>query len=199
MSAYDDFLNFFKMHNKERLDGLSESYFAAMTPDERTMAFNFLLNMLQKGGAEESIHGLFMADESHAFGAVSELLKSATLRDEAEIAVAWNLYRIAPDDALIKIFIKHFSNPSAELRGKAAYYAPSQHLTEELKPGLREMIRTETDTLALIHAVTKLLKCYGVTRESVPKKEFSRYYIGLCSEEMHMKERTFKELDELGG
>jgi hypothetical protein len=199
MSAYDDFLNFFKMHNKERLDGLSESYFTAMTPDERTMAFNYLLNILQKGGTEESIHGLFMADESRAFEAISDLLKRGTLRDEAEIAAAWNLYRIIPDDALIKIFIRHFSNPVAEIRGKAAYYVPSQHLTEELKFGLRGMIRTETDTLALIHAVTKLLECYGVTRESVPKKEFSRYYIGLCSEEMHMKERTFKELDELVG
>jgi hypothetical protein len=126
LSAYNNFLSFFKMHNKERLNGLSESCFTAMIPDERTMAFNYLLNMLQKVGTEESIHSLFMADELRAFGAISDLLKSGTSRDEAQIAAAWNLYRSVPQDAPIKIFIKHFSNPIAELRGKAAYYVPSE-------------------------------------------------------------------------
>lgn len=57
MSAYQNFLDFFSMHNKERLDGLSEIYFAEMTQQEKGMAFNHLLKMVEAGGSEESVNG----------------------------------------------------------------------------------------------------------------------------------------------
>jgi len=50
MNAYQNFLGFFSMHNKERLDGLSEIYFISMTAAERTMAFDFLLERIARGG-----------------------------------------------------------------------------------------------------------------------------------------------------
>jgi hypothetical protein len=66
MNAYQNFLDFFSMRNKERLDGLSESYFTPMTREERGMAFEFLLKRVEKGGTEESVNGLFRADERRA-------------------------------------------------------------------------------------------------------------------------------------
>lgn len=50
MSAYQNFLDFFSMYNKERLDGISESYFTEMTTEERHMAFDFLLARVKSGG-----------------------------------------------------------------------------------------------------------------------------------------------------
>lgn len=197
MNAYQQFLDFFATSNKERLDGLSESYFAPMTPEERAKAFDFLAQMLEHGGSEEVIHGLFRADPSRARPMVDQLLESGGLRDEAQIAAAWNLYKDSPDVTLLAVFVRQFSNPNAELRGKAAYYVPSNELTPELKSGLQGMIRTETDRLALVHATNKLLECYGITRESVDKDEFSRLYRGLRSDDPTVKEHTFEQLDAL--
>lgn len=61
MTAYQSFLDFFSMHNKEHLDGLSEIYFTEMTLQQRAMAFNHLLKMVEAGGAEESMNGLLLA------------------------------------------------------------------------------------------------------------------------------------------
>jgi len=197
MSAYQDFLDFFSMHNKERLDGLSEIYFAEMTEQERAMAFNHLLKMVEAGGSEESVNGLFLADQKRACPAVAALLKIGILRDEAKVVAAWNLFRVEPDSSLLSVFIQLMSSADKRIRAKAAYYVPSNMVTSELIDGLEGMIRTETDTLASINATNKLLECYGITRESVEKEEFSRLYRGLRSDESSDKEQIFKQLDRL--
>jgi hypothetical protein len=197
MSAYQNFLDFFSMRNKERLDGLSESYFTPMTREERGMAFEFLLKRVEKGGTEESVNGLFRADERRAIEPIKRLLASGALNGEAQIAAAWNLYRIERDPGLLSIFVRFMSDPDTELREKAAYYVPSDQLTSELKSALQGMIRTETDQTASINAVNKLLACYEVTRESVDKETFSSFYRGLRIDDPAMKETTFKRLDSL--
>ncbi len=196
MTAYQNFLDFFLMHNKERLDGLSESYFTAMTQEERGMAFNYLLKIVEAGGDEECINGLFRADRSRAVGPVERLLKARILDGEAQIAAAWNLYCIQNDNSLLFIFMHFMSSPDTRLREKAAYYVPAV-LTNELKSSLQGMIRTETEQLVRIHAVDKILKCYGVTRSSVGKEKFSAIYRNLHSEDMRIKEAAFKQLDEI--
>jgi hypothetical protein len=195
MSAYQNFLDFFSMHNKERLDGLSESYFEPMTKDERARAFDYLYKLVEAGGTEESVHGLFRADRERAIEPVGGLLAKGVLRDDAAIAAATNLYKSAGDASLLATFIKNFANPKDELRGKAAYYAPADAPTPELLSALKGMVITETDRLAMIHATNKLLECYGVTRETVDKEEFSRLYKGLRSDDLRVKESTFKVLD----
>lgn len=74
MNAYQNFLDFFSMHNKERLEGLSESYFTDMTQEERDKAFDFLMARTATGGSEETIHGLFRANPQRAVEAVGGLL-----------------------------------------------------------------------------------------------------------------------------
>jgi len=192
MSAYQNFLDFFSMHNKERLDGLNESYFVPMTANERSMAFDYLLEKVEAGGTEESVHGLFMADASRAAPIVKELLTKKSLRDEAQIAAAWNLYR--HDPSLLTVFIDLMSSDNRHIRAKAAYYVPAE-FEPELISRLQGMIRTETDRMALIHATNKLLECYGITRESVDKEEFSKFYRGLRSDDQNVKEMTFRQLD----
>lgn len=51
--------------------------------------------------------------------------------------------------------------------------------------------------MASINATNKFLECYGVTRDSVEKEEFSRLYRGLRSDESSDKEQIFKKLDRL--
>jgi hypothetical protein len=197
MGAYQNFLDFFAMRHKERLDGLSESCFTPMTREERGMAFEFLLKRVEKGGTEESVNGLFRADERRAIEPVKRLLASGALNGEAAISAAWNLYRIVRDPGLLSVFIRCMSDPDAELREKAAYYVPADQFSIELKAALQAMIRTETDQSALINAVNKLLACYGVTRESVAKETFSGFYRGLRIDDPALKETTFKRLDSL--
>ncbi|HWW68389.1 MAG TPA: hypothetical protein VN089_00455, partial [Duganella sp.] len=182
MSTYQNFLDFFEMHNKERLDGLNEIYFSEMTEDERKKAFNYLLKMVQEGATAEIVRGLFIADPKHASIVIKELLENKKLHGEAELTAAFNLYRIDSDPSLIPIFIKAMSNAQKRLRADAAYYAPTDIFCPELIAALEGMIRTETYKLASINAVNKLLKFYGITRELVEKEEFSRLYKKLRSE-----------------
>ncbi|NVM75486.1 hypothetical protein FHW83_001266 [Duganella sp. SG902] len=196
MNAYQNFLDFFSMHNKERLDGLSESYFTDMTPQERNQAFDFLLARVKAGGDEESMHGLFRADAARAVAPVKELLASGALTGEAQIAAAWNLWQIAHDEELLSVFIEFLHSPDEQLREKAAYYVPAE-LTAPLKTALQGMIRTETERLVAVHAVNKLLDCYDVSKESVGEETYLGIYRGLRSQNLEDKEAAFKTLDAL--
>lgn len=197
MNAYQNFLDFFSMHNKERLDGLSEGYFTAMTAEERERAFDYLLARVQAGGSEESVHGLFMANAERAVPVVKELLEKKMLRESAEIAAAWNLFRTQPDASLVEVFIKLMSSGDKRVRANAAYYVPAGIVTPDLICALKGMVRTETHTLAAINAANKLLECYGITRDSVDKEQFSRFYRGLRNDDPAEVERTIRQLDRI--
>lgn len=197
MNAYQHFLDFFSMYNKGRLDGLSESYFTPMTPKEREMAFDYLLALVEKGGTEESVNGLFRADPGRALIVAKRFLESGVLRGEAQIAAAWNICQIKPDESVLPIFINLIASADPELREKAAYYVPAALFTSELNLALRGMIRTETQKLARIHAVDKLLECYGATKESLGKELYRTLYMGLHSDDVRVKEAAFTQLDAL--
>lgn len=196
MNAYQNFLDFFSMHNKERLDGLSESYFTEMTQEERSKAFDYLLQLVEAGGTEESVNGLFRADRDRAVAPIKRLLATDALVGEAKIAAAWNLCQIESSNSLLSVFINFMSSSDRRLRAKAAYYVPA-NLTDELKTSLQGMIRVETEQLARINAVDKLLECYGVTEESVGKSRYLNFYRDLHNEDLRVKEMAFKDLDKL--
>lgn len=197
MSAYQNFLDFFSMHNKERLDGLSESYFTEMTPGEREMAFDFLLKRVEKGGTEESVNGIFRADPKRAAESISNLLDGGGLSGEAQIAAARNLHKMKSHGDVMSVFIGFMSSSDKRLRAKAAYCVPSDNFNDELKFVLQGMIRTETEQLARIHAVDKLLECYGVSEDSVGRELYLQLYRGLHNEDMRIKNLAFKQLDDL--
>lgn len=197
MNAYQDFLDFFALHNKERLDGLSEQYFTAMTRDERARAFDYLMARVERGGSEESVFGLFRADSQRAVAPVRRLLEAGTLSEEAQIAAAWNLWHLAPDDHLLFVFIHFLISPNVGLREKAAYWVPASKFTQLLKLALQKMIRTESEQLARIHAVDKLLECYGVSGESIGKEKYMKIYRNLHSDDSIKKEDAFLQLEAL--
>lgn len=197
MNAYQNFLDFFSLNNRERLDGLSEIYFTDMRREERAMAFEYLLKMVQEGGGRESVNGLFIADAERAAPVVKELLAAHKLREDAEIAAAWQLNRLQPDSSLMPVFIRLMSSSDKYNRANAAFYVPADDFTQELDAALKGMIRAETETLPLVNAVNKYLECYGITRESVSKEEFSHFYRGLRSDDASDKAAMFKELENL--
>ncbi|ADJ62460.1 hypothetical protein G5B88_04760 [Herbaspirillum seropedicae] len=199
MSAYQNFLDFFTMYNRERLDGLNETYFAPMTAEERSKAFDHLLEMTRPGGSDESVKGLFLADAERAVPVVRELLEQGVLNDDAALAAAWELYRRQPDPALIEVFLRLMSSTDRTLRSRAAFYVPADESNEALLEALRGMIRTETETLPLVNATNKLLECYGITEDSLPEAQYLRLYRGLRSDDLKTKEATFKDLDRLFG
>lgn len=195
-NAYQNFLDFFSMKNRERLDGLNEVYFEGMAPEERSRAFDYLLNMVKDGGSRETVGGLFIADAQRAAPIVGDLLFAGRLHEDAAIAAAWNLNRLQPAPALIAVFIGAMSSADKVNRANAAFYAPADAASPELLEALKGMIRTETETLPLVNATNKLLECCGITRESVDKETFSMYYCGLRSDLLADKEMTFKKLDD---
>ena len=197
MSAYQDFQNFFLLHNKERLDGLSEQYFTVMTSDERARAFDYLMARVELGGSEESVFGLFRADSQRAIAPIRRLLQAGTLNEDAQIAAAWNLWQLAPDDNLLVVFVHFLKSPNAGLREKAAYWVPVSKFTNLLKLALQTMISTETEQLARIHAVDKLLECYGVSAESVSKETYLKIYRNLHSDNLARKEDAFTQLEAM--
>ena len=195
--TYQNFLDFFTTANKARLDGLDETDFNGMSPEERSKAFDYLLERVLNGGSRESVGGLFVADRARAIPIVRQLLDSGKLREDAEISAAWELYQILPDSSLMPVFIKLMSSANQTSRSNAAFYAPADVFTPELDAALKCMIRTETETLPLVNAINKLLECHGITRESVSKEEFSKFYLGLRSDDLADKEQTFRQLDNL--
>jgi hypothetical protein len=197
MNAYQNFLDFFSMCNKERLDGLCESHFTGMTSHERARAFDYLLELIKAGGSEETINGLFIADHGRAIAAVSRMLADATLNEEARIVAARHLYDIDRRQDLLCIFTHYMAHPDARLRKKAVYYAPADIWSEELRIALEAMIRTETEQLARIHAVDKLLRIYGVDEQSVGETVYRDIYRGLHSPAAHMKEAALSRLTSL--
>lgn len=163
------------------------------------MAFDYLLKPVQDGGSRETVHGLFLADAARAAPIVRELLDARKLREDADIAAAWNLQQIAPDATSLSVFIRLMSSTDKYNRANAAFYVPADVLTAELDAALKSMIRTETETLPLVNAINKMLECHGITRESVRKEKFSHFYLGLRSEDARAKEAIFKELGRLPG
>lgn len=199
MSAYQNFLDFFSMYNRERLDGLNETYFAPMTAEERSKAFDHLLEMTRRGGSDESVKGLFLAGAERAVPVVRKLLEDGVLNDDAALAAAWELYRRQPDPVLIDVFRRLMSSPDRTLRSRAAFYVPADVSNEALLDALRGMIRTETETLPLFNVTNKLPECYGITEGSIPEPQYLRLYHGLRGDDLKTKEATFKDLDRLFG
>jgi len=185
------------MCNKERLDGLNEMHFSGMTQQEREMAFNYLLERLQKGGSTESVNGIFTADFERALGPVSHLMETGTLNEEAHLAAVSNIFQITRDEKLLPIFIHFMSNLDERLRGTAAHCVPSSIFCEDLREALELMIRTETDKLALIHAVNKLLLYHDISEESVGKRKYLSIYRNLCSGDSVKIKEGLDDIDRL--
>ena len=195
MNAYQNFLDFFSMHNRERLDGLDESYFSGMTDAERKMAFNYLLAMVQDGGGEESVNGLFTADAIAAWEPVDQLLSAGLLRPAARIVAASHLYRGRPDSLYLQVFYHYMADPDARLRRLAVLYLPPV-LTPETKTYLHGMVRTETDEQVYLQVVTKILRCYGINGRSVGKDIFLGLYAELHSEDSKVREKALLRLED---
>ena len=185
------------MFNKERLDGLNEMHFSGMTQQERTMAFNYLLEGFKNGGSEETVNGIFTADFERALAPVTHLMETGALNEEAHLAAASNIFQITRDNKLLPIFIRFMANPDERLRGTAARCVPSSIFCEELRLALESMIRIETDNLAHIHAVNKLLLYHDVSEESVGKRKYLSIYRNLRSGDLLRIEDAFTDINRL--
>lgn len=195
-AAYQRFLDFFELRGTERLDGLDASYFEPMTSDERERAYDLLWTKVERGGTEESVNGLFLANERRAVSEVTPLLEGGKLRPQAGIIAARNIYLVTKDVGMVAYFVKYMKDDNAEVRGNAAYYAPASASTQSLIVGLQGMVLTETERLPLIHAINKLLECHGVSEASVGKKVHDNLYRGLRADDTGAKNATFALLNK---
>src|SRR5690554_8101296 len=62
--SFKRFLDFFKLTQRERLDGLDKSYFDPMTSEEKAAAFDLLKPSVDK--SEESVRGIYLCNPDEA-------------------------------------------------------------------------------------------------------------------------------------
>jgi hypothetical protein len=72
--AYQKFLNFFKLTQRKRLDGLDSTYFSEMTEEEIDKAFEHLKDKFE--GSLESIRGLYLCNPDRAISLFKKTLKA---------------------------------------------------------------------------------------------------------------------------
>ena len=94
------------MDNSERLDGMNEIYLTVMTAQEWSKAVDYLLIFLHERRARKTVHRLFLADGETAAPIAQELFDASKLHEDAEIAAAWGLQKIAPNATLLPAFIR---------------------------------------------------------------------------------------------
>ncbi|WUR14618.1 hypothetical protein E7V67_005800 [[Empedobacter] haloabium] len=196
MNTYQKFLDFFSMHNKERLDGLTSAYFDGMAQDERKRAYDFLFARVVSGGVEEDVNGIFMADSGKAMKDMAVLLNAKQLGNIAEIVVAGHMAAAGVNMDLLPIFINAMSSPERELRELGARYVPAT-VEPNVLNGLQGMVRTETDRRLLIQAATKLLQCFDLSVHTIDKDEYIDLFNDLLSNEIEKKERALAKAKAL--
>lgn len=146
-----------------------------MTTAERRQAFDYLLEKVQAGGTVESVHGLFLADPSRATCENLRFIEQGILRPEAEVAVAWNLYRMNPNADVLPVFIRHLGSPDSNTRQVAVSHLPTSRVTPDLLEALKGLVLVETVELTHLHAVRKFLVCLGIS-ESANRPLYANFY-----------------------
>jgi hypothetical protein len=170
MSAYQSFLDFFSMHNKERLEGPSESYFVALSDSEKEEAWKFLQDGFESSA--ELITGLYNLDRARAAPlfkeAIEAPMKSSPYPAEQK-AIETNrllmlryINSVEPDEKYIAAMCEFSNSQFGDVRTEFAQSLSVHQITPEAVDALKGIIFTETETIPLTSAITKLMVIHGM-------------------------------------
>lgn len=194
--AYQRFLDYFSGASRERLDGLSEAHFCDLTPTERDNAYSYLEGLVLKGGSKESVNGLLVANSSRAVGLLTKMLLEGSLRPEAEICAARQLWELDRTFDISRHITKYYRSEDRRLRADALHVTPIESPTRELVGCLEATVLSETDELAKIRAAGKLVRCHGVAFSTSPDCDYFFYYRPLVSDDRDRQMRAIAMLNE---
>lgn len=149
---------------------MGESYFVGLTDIEKEEAWNFLVNGFSS--SVERITGLYHLDQIRAVSLFKEAIElpiatsSIPAKQEAlestRLLMLKYINRVEPDRKYIAAMCEFSKSRFVGVRTEFAQALPSRHVTPEAVEALKGMVFTETETLALSSAISKLMLMHGL-------------------------------------
>ncbi|NRR34126.1 hypothetical protein HSX11_28530 [Oxalobacteraceae bacterium] len=198
------FYNFFETYGTERLNGLSESYFIDLDEDEKKEAWNFL-----KDGfwlSSERITGLYIMDNVKAIDLFKEIidLPMASSPYPAEqremesnrLLMLRYINRMEPEEKYFSAMSEFSHSEFERVRAEFAQYLPAHQITRSAVDALKGMVFTETETIPLTSAITKLMLIHGMDFDR-KNPLYKSIYLSLKSDVHKEKIAGMKRLEEI--
>lgn len=142
-------------------NGLDDSVFAKLTPDERVAAERVLLVRLGNGDSRIAI-GLGLLRSTKALARLRRAMQSQGRGPFASSAYAVAVWRIAQDPRAIEAAVAIARNPAGHDAPRVdAVVALAQMPTEPARQALHEILESEPEYLLRYHAFKGLLILHG--------------------------------------
>lgn len=197
------FYQFFETYGSERLNGLNESHFAALSAAEKEDAWNYLRPGFET--SDERISGLYQLDSSRAVALFKEALKQpmasspyAASREaiqSSRLLLLKFVHSVERDTQYVDAMTEFAGSEFENVRTLFANAAPTHQVTPELVAALKGMIFTETERIALSAAITKLMAIHGMDFDA-QDPVYKQIYMSLRSDDPKTKMVAMKQLEE---
>lgn len=198
-SAYERFLNFFNSMNRERLDGLDNSYFEGMNEKEKRKSYDFLIKLFEEGSSE-AVGGLQALLGPKAYdlfiNRIRELRKKNAI-SEQRLSLSIALWQTSKDIQYQSDMLELLRHQNEFVRASALSALSLTPDTPELLKELEEVCLKESEDLIVKSAAQQLLKRHGLTPDNKNKAdEFRYFYRRLKSGDMNERKLAICELRE---
>lgn len=166
------FYEFFKTYGMPRLSGLNESHFIGLNESEKEEAWNFLVGGASEYLSYERISGLYILDEKKSIELFkkrielpivdSKIPAEKKALESSRLLMLNYINRIEPDEKYVAAMCELAKSEFSEVRGEFARSVPIYQFAHVAAEALEGMIFTETETIALSSAITKLMVIHGM-------------------------------------
>lgn len=202
-SKLEKFYAFFQTYGTERLNGLGESYFADLNPNEKEEAWSYLLDGFSL--SSERVIGLYHLDKFRAVPvfkeAISHLMAQSPYPAEQQ-AIELNrllmiqfINTVEPDEKYLSAMCEFARSEFEDVRAEFAQSLPIHRLTRGTVEALKGIIFTETETIPLSSAVMKLMLIHGLDFDS-KDPVYKSIYLALSSDDPKEKLAAMNRLEQ---
>lgn len=194
---------FFEKYGRERLDGLDKSYFAGLTDSERAEAWAYLKKDFFL--SIDCICGLYLLDRIKAVALFKQSLElsidSPYPAERSALAInrlllLRHINSAEPDVTYIDRMTDFASSEFPQVRAEFAQALPVHQATRRAVDALKNMILTETETIALGSAITKLMGVHGLDYKN-DDPVYKSIYLSLRSKDPDEKRAGMKRLEQI--
>jgi hypothetical protein len=201
-SKMAEFYGFFEKFGTERLNGLGESYFVDLSDSEKEEAWKFLQDGFESSA--ERITGLYNLDKARAvplFKEAIELPLGSSPYPAEQKAIESNrllmlryINSVEPDKKYITAMCEFSKSQFEDVRTEFAQSMPVHQITHEAVDALKGMIFTETETVPLTSAITKLMVIHGMEFDR-KSSVYKSLYMSLRSDDPKEKAAAMSRLE----
>jgi len=196
------FYAFFESWGRERLDGLDASHFRGLTVSETEEAWNFLEKNLAV--SLESTRGLYLINPLRAVEkfkkqvympiAESTYRDQRCAREENRTLMLHLILSHDPAREYVEILNAFASSEFADVRARFADYLPVAEVSQRSLDLLKEMIFTETDSIARSLAISKFMAIRGYNFKFRDER-YKALYRALTSSDEEEKKAAIQQIE----